>query len=82
MRLKVEQTNFGFILSDDYQKYVFNRTKQATSKVDYYLKQVKPIESYISGMFKQKDNSYLGKTKDNKRVKLSIDNGFCTLFIS
>lgn len=82
MNLSVNITNYGYILSNESAKYVFNRTKKDNSKVDYYLKQVKPNEMYISGMYYDKNRKqYNGKTIDGKRIYLKIDGSLCNLEI-
>ena len=68
MYLDINETNFGYILQDKTKniKYVLNESKKAAapnSKIaPFYLKQVKPTEKYISGMFKdKKQNKFNGK---------------------
>jgi hypothetical protein len=68
MYLDIKETNYGYILTDktNSTKYVLNESKkpaQDNSKTaPFYLKQVKPTEKYISGMFKdKKQNKFNGK---------------------
>lgn len=79
--LDIIENNFGYILSDSFGKFVLYKSK-FQGKASHYLKQVKPSENYISGMFYDKDtNQFRGKTKDNKKVVVTLIGGSAKLMM-
>lgn len=68
MYLDINETKFGYILQDKNKniRYVLNESKKPadpnSKTAPFYLKQVKPTDNYISGMFKdKKQNKFNGK---------------------
>lgn len=67
----VEQTAYGFILSNANEKFVLNRSKIFEDDYHFYLKRVEPTQQFISGMFRKK-NRYVGKTTENSKVVVTM----------
>lgn len=68
----VQENNFGYVLSSGNEKLVLYRSKiRATA--DWYLKQVEPIESFITGLFYDKRKKFFrGKTRDGFTIFVRI----------
>ena len=67
----LEENEFGYILTNEETKYILYKSKFNTGNyAPYYLKQVKPNETYISGMFVEKpfNNKFNGKFQNNSVV--------------
>lgn len=80
--LNVNENSYGYVLSNESEKYVLNKTKYPNSKAPFYLKQVAPQERYLSGMFYDKrKNMFVGKTTEGERINLILDGSECILKI-
>lgn len=67
----LEENEFGYILTNGNLKYILYKSKFNNGKyAPYFLKQVKPTETYISGMFVEKpfNNKFNGKYQNNSVV--------------
>lgn len=72
--------NGGFVLENENLKYILSIPKKNVPGVIWALKQVKPFEEYLTGLFKT-DKGYTGKTKDGKKVTLKLYLDYAELVI-
>ena len=74
----IEENNYGYILtnSEKTEKLILYESKfDSTKYAPYYLSQISPTKTYISGMFyDKKQNKYNGKTKDGIKITITIKN--------
>ena len=74
---KIEVNSFGYILTEitGKAKLVLYKSKFEGSKnAPYYLKEILPNETYISGMFvNEKKRIFNGKTKEGIKVIIQIN---------
>lgn len=81
-KYKIIPNKFGYLLENQFEKYVLYKTKKKHAAAEYYLKQVFPIESYVSGMFYDKKREYYyGRCIDGKRVIVKLGLTFAELTI-
>lgn len=75
---EIEQNNFGLILTNfnKKEKLILYESKfDSTKYAPYYLSQISPTKTYISGMYyDKKQNKYNGKTKDGIKITITIKN--------
>jgi hypothetical protein len=75
---EIEKNNFGLILTtlNKKEKLILYKTKfDSTKYAPYYLSEISPTKTYISGMFyDKKQNKYNGKTKDGTKIQIKIEN--------
>lgn len=68
----VEENSFGYMLSSGAEKLVLYRSK-IHAAADWYLKQVEPMENYLSGLFYDKRRRlFRGKTRDGFTIFVRI----------
>jgi hypothetical protein len=74
----IEVNNFGLVLTtlNKKEKLILYESKfDSTKYAPYYLSQISPTKTYISGMFyDKKQNKYNGKTKDGIKIQITIKN--------
>jgi hypothetical protein len=79
------ENEFGYLLtsiSNNDEKIVLYRTKINIDCVQYYAKQVEPIEVFYSGMFFiKKRNLFTGKLMDGSRINIYFKNNTAYLEI-
>lgn len=76
---QIEVNSFGYILKNEAtkEKFVLYKSKlEGSKKAPYYLKEIEPTETYISGMFvNEKKHLFNGKTKEGCKVIIQINDG-------
>ena len=74
----IEENNFGYILTNlkKTEKLILYKSKFTNKNYSpYYLIQLLPIKTYISGMYhEKKQNKYNGKAKDGIKITITIKN--------
>lgn len=74
--------NGGFVLENRDLKYLVSIPKKQIPGVVWALKQVKPFEEYLTGLFKSDKKEYfIGKTKEGKRIILKLFWDYAELII-
>ena len=80
---EIEENNFGYILtnSNKNEKLILYKTKlEGKKNSPYYLKQIRPIKTYLTGMFiDKKQKKYNGKTKEGNKIIITIKNNLAIL---
>lgn len=80
---EVEENLYGYILKNiaTNEKYILYRTKFDNKKnAPYYLKQITPTKTYLSGMFEDKKyKKFNGKTKEGNKIIITIKNNLAFL---
>ena len=76
---QIEVNFFGYILKNvaTNEKFVLYKSKlEGSKKAPYYLKEISPTETYISGMFvNEKKLLFNGKTQEGNKVIIQINEG-------
>lgn len=73
---KVIKNDYGMVLISGAEKFVLNISKMATG-ADFYLKQVEPVQKYVTGLFYNKKKMfYRGKAMNGNNVFVRV-NGSC-----
>lgn len=68
----VQENSFGYMLTSGAEKLVLYHSKTA-ALADWYLKQVEPMENYLSGLFYDKRRClFKGKTRDGFTIFVRI----------
>ena len=68
----VQENSFGYMLVSGAEKLVLYHSK-IHAAAEWYLKQVEPIENYISGLFFDKRRRlFSGKTRDGYQIHVRI----------
>lgn len=69
---QLQKTNNGYQIIGNGSVYVMNISNRNNGS-SYYLKQIKPMVKYITGLFyKKKYNCYQGKTIDNQKIIIKL----------
>jgi hypothetical protein len=80
---EIEENNFGYILtnSNKNEKLILYKTKlEGKKNSPYYLKQIRPIKTYLTGMFiDKKQKKFNGKTKEGNKIIITIKNNLAIL---
>ena len=75
---EIEKNNFGYVLTtlNKKEKLILYKSKfDGKKNAPYYLTEIKPTKTYLSGMFyDKKQNKFNGKTKDGIKITITIKN--------
>jgi hypothetical protein len=75
---EIEENIFGYILTNENKTEKFNLYKsklQSKIYAPYYLTQILPTKTYLTGMFfDKKQKKFNGKTKEGNKIIITIKN--------